>query len=352
MTSAVKNVQSTLQENFGGFGHNAAGSEHQFSIDNVPDQTGRVAVVTGGSEGIGYGCTRSLLAKDIGKLYILSLSKEVVEGAYNAIKQDLGEESAKRTHWIQCDLSDWKQAANVAKEISNSTDRLDILINNAARGIMTAQLTDYGVDRHMALNHMGHVILTSHLLPLMKKTASANNKVRFVNLGSNAHEQVPKDLSFKNLEVMNSDLGPMGTYGRSKLAALLYSRYLARHLTKEHPNILANATHPGFVDTAMTDKHIHEPYPCKQFIPQNTLVIPSLTTFHSGRLRHVRRPEGFHERPVAGLHVYGLGRDLHRQERRVHLPTCDARAWQRDVERRGFGGGDDEADARRCGRED
>lgn len=268
MSSAVKNIQTTLQEDFGGFGHNAAGEEHQFSLDNVPDQTSKVALVTGGSEGIGYGCTRTLLAKNIHKLYILSLSKEVVDGARDAIKQDLGEEASKRTHWIQCDFSDWKQVANMAKEISSSTDRLDILINNAARGIMTQQITEYGLDRHMALNHMGHVVLTSHLLPLLKKTASdKNSKVRIVNISSNAHEQVPKDLKFESIDDLNKDLGPMGTYGRSKLANLLHVRYLARHLTKEHPNILANATHPGFVDTKMTDQHIHEPYPCMSNLP-------------------------------------------------------------------------------------
>lgn len=310
MSSAVKNVQTTIQEDFGSFGHNAASPENQFSLDNVPDQTGKVAVVTGGSEGIGYGCTRSLLAKNISKLFILSLSKDVVNGARDAIKQDLGEDIAKRTHWIQCDLSDWKQAAKVAKEISSSTDRLDILINNAARGIMTAQLTDYGVDRHMALNHMGHVIITSHLLPLLKKTASENNKVRIVNLASNAHEQVPKDLSFKSLEAINQDLGPMATYGRSKLAALLYARYLNRHLTKAHPNILANATHPGFVDTKMTDQHIHEPYPRKYRV--RTHFPYSADTFFSGWICHVCRTEAIHEDPMGRLCLDGLGSHMRR----------------------------------------
>jgi NAD(P)-dependent dehydrogenase (short-subunit alcohol dehydrogenase family) len=68
--------------------------------------------------------------------------------------------------------------------------RVDILINCAARGIMTNQLTSYGVDRHMAVNHMGHVILTSHLLALMKATAekTPSEKVRLVMFGSNAHQ--------------------------------------------------------------------------------------------------------------------------------------------------------------------
>ena len=113
----------------------------------------------------------------------------------------------------------------------------------------------------MAINHTAHVILTSHLLPLMKKTASQGNTVRITNLGSNAHQATPSDCKFESLDELNQDLGPNGNYGRSKLAAILYSRYLARHLTAKEPKILCNATHPGFVATKMSIDDIHEPFP-------------------------------------------------------------------------------------------
>jgi NAD(P)-dependent dehydrogenase (short-subunit alcohol dehydrogenase family) len=89
---------------------------------------------------------------------------------------------------------------------------------------------------------MGHVVLTGQLLPLLKKTASQGNTVRIVNLASNAHESASKDTKFESIEESNKGYGPMAQYGRSKLAAILYSGYLARHLTSTHPNILANAT--------------------------------------------------------------------------------------------------------------
>ena len=130
------------------------------------------------------------------------------------------------------------------------------------RSSMTFQQTDYGIDRHMAVSHFGHVILTSHLLPLIKKTASdSSHTIRIVNMASNAHQSAPKDVKFADVAELNRDLGPMGQYGRSKLANILYSRYLNKHLTSAHPNILVNATHPGFVDTAMSTRDIHEPYP-------------------------------------------------------------------------------------------
>ena len=108
---------------------------------------------------------------------------------------------------------------------------------------------------------MGHTIFTSHLLPLLKSTASKGNTVRIVTVASNAHQAAPEDTKFASLEELNQDLGPNGQYGRSKLASILYMRYLARTLTKKHPNILANATHPGFVETKMSKVDIHEPYP-------------------------------------------------------------------------------------------
>ena len=253
-------IRQTLAQNF--TGGNKTTTDGGFTHEDVPDQSGKVAVITGGSEGIGYGGSYTLLARNISKLYILSVSREVVDGATEAIKSDLGAEAAEKVKWLQCDMSDWKRVTEVAKEISGSTDRIDILVNNAARGIMTAQLDDHGVDRHMSVSHFGPVILTSHLLPVLKKTAGSGHTVRISCQSSNLHQQVPSDTKFKNLEEdINKDVGPNSQYGRAKLANLLYARYLARHLTAKHPKILANATHPGIVKTKMSQEDIHEPFP-------------------------------------------------------------------------------------------
>jgi NAD(P)-dependent dehydrogenase (short-subunit alcohol dehydrogenase family) len=253
-------VTKTLAENTTS-SHGLVGREERFSLDEVPDQSGKIALVTGGSEGIGYGCVHTLIQKNIEKLFVLSPSKEVMDSAIKDITETFGDEKGKRVVWKQIDLTNWGAVGKLAFEIRDETERLDILINNAARGIMTAQKTDYGVDLHMALNHMGHVVLTSHLLPLLKKTASDGNKVRIVNLASNAHQQAPKETKFESLEELNKDFGPMAQYGRTKLCSILYSKYLSRHLTSQHPNILANATHPGIVETRQSREHILEAYP-------------------------------------------------------------------------------------------
>jgi NAD(P)-dependent dehydrogenase (short-subunit alcohol dehydrogenase family) len=158
-------------------------------------------------------------------------------------------------------LSNWAEVKKVAEQIKKSTDRLDILVNNAGRGIMTYQLSSYGVDLHLAINHFGHVLLTSYLLELLKKTAEQHGTVRIVNQASNAHQGAPSDVKFESLDELNQDLGPNPQYGRSKLANILYTRYFDRHVTKGgFPKVLMNCSHPGFVSTRQSTEHIHEAY--------------------------------------------------------------------------------------------
>jgi len=171
---------------------------------------------------------------------------------------------------------------DIAKQVTEQTDRLDILVNNSARGIMTYQLGENGLERHFSINHVAHVTLTSHLLPLLKKTAEKDT-VRISIQSSNAHQGAPSDTKFESLDEINRDLGANGQYGRSKLAvspnrmlgqltdiestpsepplctvgdsfsltidtqSLKSRRWLTRNLTSKHPNIIVNATHPGFV---------------------------------------------------------------------------------------------------------
>lgn len=254
-------IKNTIAENFGGAAQHIVSEDKQFSLTEVPDLTDKVAIVTGGSEGIGYGCTHTLLSKNIKKLFILSLHQDIVDGALDSLRSEMGEAAASKVVWLKCDLSDWKAVTLAADKIAQQTDRIDILVCNAARGIMTYQLSVYGVDLHMALNHMGHTVLVSHLLPILKKTADAGSKVRVVSLGSNAHQSAPSDTKFASLNELNTDLGPNGQYGRSKLAVMLYMRWMARHVTPEHPNLLFNSVHPGFVSTRQSKELIHEAYP-------------------------------------------------------------------------------------------
>jgi FlaA1/EpsC-like NDP-sugar epimerase len=116
-------IKNTIAENLGKVipGNELASAENQFSLEAVPDLSGKVAVVTGGSEGIGYGCTHTLLKKGVKKLFILSKSDDIAEDAIKAIKQEMGEETGNRVVWMKCDLSDWEETGRTAFEIANQT---------------------------------------------------------------------------------------------------------------------------------------------------------------------------------------------------------------------------------------
>ncbi|KAK4888986.1 hypothetical protein LTR27_012162 [Elasticomyces elasticus] len=231
-------IRRSLMENFGAPFHWLASGDQSFTLNEVPDLSGKVGLVTGGSEG------------------------EKMDEALKKIEEELGVKARQAVDWRQCDLSDWEQTSKVATDICKNTDRMDIFINNAARGIMTRQLAPTnGIDLHMAGNHFGHVVLVSHLLPLLKRTAEKGNKVRIVNVVSNLHAAGSFVAEFASVDELNMDYGPTIQYGRSKLAELLHAKWLAQHVTPQHPNILVNAAYPGIVDTAQTNDHIHEAHP-------------------------------------------------------------------------------------------
>jgi NAD(P)-dependent dehydrogenase (short-subunit alcohol dehydrogenase family) len=227
-----------------------------FSLEQVPDLSGKVALVTGGSEGIGYACTKTLLDHNVEKVFVLSVKRDALDKAMAT----LSEPHQKKVHWIQCDLSKWEtDTVTAADKITSSTSHLDIVINNAARGIMLPKTDSHGIDLHLSTNHIGHVVLMSHLLPLLKKTASEQGKtVRIVQMASMSHEQAPPDTKFDKAEDWEQGIGIHKTYARTKLANILYTRWMSDRLPS---NILINATHPGVVNTPATIEGIHEPYP-------------------------------------------------------------------------------------------
>ena len=94
----------------------------------------------------------TLLKKTIKHVFIISMDVTTMDNALKAIGEDMGEEAAKKVTWLQCDLSEWSKVTKIADQIASSTDRVNILIGDAGRGIIIYQLTSYGVDRCLAVN--------------------------------------------------------------------------------------------------------------------------------------------------------------------------------------------------------
>ncbi|KAF9014141.1 NAD-P-binding protein [Cyathus striatus] len=222
------------------------------SLEDLKDLHGKVAIVTGGNTGIGYATVQSLARKGA-KVYMAARD----EGrAMDAIKKLETEGIADGSvHWLKLDLSDPRLARQSAEEFTRKETRLDILVNNAARGAFGP----YDIDKDglldiMVTNHISHFVFTDTLLPVLKTTAQeADSDVRIINITSIGHERC-KVTSFADKESLNrtfgdSFFGYVTTYGHSKLANILHIKELQRRLDTDNIPITCMSVHPGAVRT-------------------------------------------------------------------------------------------------------
>jgi NAD(P)-dependent dehydrogenase (short-subunit alcohol dehydrogenase family) len=127
-----------------------------------------------------------------------------------------------------------------------SVPRLDVLINNAGCGNLSRTVTTDGYETTFAVNHLAPFLLTNLLLDKLKASAPA----RIVNVASRAHRG--KEIDFEDLMSVRG-YGVMRTYGRSKLANILFTRALAKRLAGS--KVTANCLHPGLIATGIGQTH-------------------------------------------------------------------------------------------------
>jgi NAD(P)-dependent dehydrogenase (short-subunit alcohol dehydrogenase family) len=156
--------------------------------------------------------------------------------------------------FIEMDLSSLRSVKEaIAKSFKH--DRLDILLNNAGIMAKPAVLSADGYEIQFATNHLGHAMLTQHLLPFLLKAADEpNSDVRVIANTSDGyafHQLIKGGIDFAALDTrspMNKWLlGPWQRYGQSKLANILFAAELARR----YPQITSVVIHPGVVKTPL-----------------------------------------------------------------------------------------------------
>jgi NAD(P)-dependent dehydrogenase (short-subunit alcohol dehydrogenase family) len=143
------------------------------------------------------------------------------------------------------DLLRLKEMKRVAAQIADQESRVDVLINNAGAIFATRQLTEDGLERTFALNHMAYFVVTDGL----RERLLASGPARIINTASAAH--LGANLDFDDLQSAKSYIA-MKTYGRSKLCNILFTRELARRLRGS--GVTTNCLHPGFVATRFGDQ--------------------------------------------------------------------------------------------------
>ncbi|KAH8106044.1 hypothetical protein BXZ70DRAFT_886456 [Cristinia sonorae] len=228
----------------------------RFRPDQIPDLSGKVAIVTGGSAGIGY-FDALALARANAKVIILSASSENGKQAETEINQNVAENNSKGSvQWCQVELGNLKEVDSVAKKLANELDRLDIVICNAGIGQAPFGMTSDGLERHFEVNNLSHYVLILRLLSVLKKTAETAppTTVRVVMQSSELHRASPMQVQFASKEEINEERDGSLLYGRTKLGLIYFAKQLVKRkfasLSPDKP-ILAISVHPGTVDTEL-----------------------------------------------------------------------------------------------------
>ena len=210
----------------------------KWTLDQMPDQIGRVAVVTGANTGIGFETAAALAA---GKAVVV-LACRNPQKAENAIERIRARTPSAELEFIELDLASLASVERFASSFRAGHDRLDLLINNA--GVMIPPLghTEDGFELQFGCNHLGHFALTGRLLDLLQATPGA----RVVNVSSMAHRYGAMDFDNLNAE---KNYDKMPAYGQSKLANLLFTFELQHRLQKADLTVKVTAAHPGWTGT-------------------------------------------------------------------------------------------------------
>lgn len=211
---------------------------------NIPDLSGKVIIITGANSGIGFESAREF-SRNGAEVIVASRNQARAEEAINLIEAEL---PRAKLSFINLDLSSLKSIKYFAERFIANFDRLDILLNNAGIMLVPYSLTEDGFEQTFGTNHLGHFALTGLVIDRLKDTPGS----RIVNVSSNAHHAGKID--FENLMFENGkDYTPMGAYGLSKLANLLFTYELQRRLQERGYGVSALAAHPGISATGLAD---------------------------------------------------------------------------------------------------
>lgn len=209
-----------------------------YSERDIPDLSGKTAVVTGATGGLGYETAR-MLAQHGARVILAGRNADKGQKAISDIRADAGRAD------IAFELVDLGSLASVAafsQRLTSAGDPIDILVNNA--GVMTPptrKTTNDGFELQFGTNYLSHFALTARLLPMLRAAGDA----RVISLSSVAARQGKIDLS--NLQ--SEPYMPMVAYSQSKLACLMFAFELQRRSRENNWGVTSLAAHPGVART-------------------------------------------------------------------------------------------------------
>jgi NAD(P)-dependent dehydrogenase (short-subunit alcohol dehydrogenase family) len=210
-------------------------TKSKWTYNDIPDQSGRVALVTGGPSGIGFHISL-MLAKKGAKVILTYRDFDKAQQARDRI---IAEHPKAKLSTVKLDLTDLESVAACADEIKKENQKLDLLINNA--GVMVPPFTQtlQGFESQIGTNHLGHFALTGQLLPLLLLTPNS----RIISVSSLA--AFIGKINLEDLNYAHRPYREWEAYGQSKLANLLFIRELSKRLAGHKLPTIAVAAHPG-----------------------------------------------------------------------------------------------------------
>jgi NAD(P)-dependent dehydrogenase (short-subunit alcohol dehydrogenase family) len=220
----------------------------KWSTEQVPSQSGRVAIVTGANSGIGFQTALALAKKDI---EVILACRNLQKGE-EATSKILNEYPKARITCIKIDLSNLREVREFAKHFQKQYNKLDLLINNAGIMMSPYKATQEGFENQLATNYLGHFALTGLLMPLLTNTPGS----RVVTLSSLSYKWAHirfDDLRARKGYFDDSDArkgySRRKAYGQSKRACLIFAYELQRRLLAASYSTLSVAAHPGLSKT-------------------------------------------------------------------------------------------------------
>jgi NAD(P)-dependent dehydrogenase (short-subunit alcohol dehydrogenase family) len=215
-------------------------SNGKWTTVDVPDQSGRVAVVTGSNTGIGYHAAAVLAHR--GAHVVLAVRN--LEKGNVALARIVADPKADVT-LQELDLTSLDSVRAAADALRSTYPRIDLLINNAGVSWTPKQVTKDGFELQFGTNHLGHFALTGLLLDRLLPVADS----RVVTVSSLGH-RIRAAIHFDDLQ-WERRYSRVGAYGQSKLANLLFTYELQRRLADQQKNTIAVAAHPGGSNTEL-----------------------------------------------------------------------------------------------------
>jgi NAD(P)-dependent dehydrogenase (short-subunit alcohol dehydrogenase family) len=212
-----------------------------WTAEDIPDLSGRTALVTGANSGLGFH-TALELARHGAEVFLACRSRRRAEAAASSIRASV---PGAAIELVDLDLADLALVRAAAAAFSARGRPLHLLVNNAGIMAVPPARTADGFESQLGVNHLGHFALTALLAAALARAGGA----RVVTVSSLMHRF--GRIRFADLHAERRRYGAWGAYCQSKLANLLFTRELSRRLEAASIDVVAAAAHPGYAATEL-----------------------------------------------------------------------------------------------------